>query len=218
MALLLAFSLPQEGWAIELWRADFDFTASSKARGWEEIEGFWDVVDNSYRGNDRGVAWSLQGEADWEHLVFEGRFLSAADDPADVALLFRVRDVSQGKGRGHYYMVENSVRQGGIRLWLVEDDRILLEEADCDFEPGTWYTFAIEARGLYVRVSIDRSRVLSYDRADEIQRGRIGLGVFGGTAFFDDLIVFSAEPPDEDDERKVIERLRPIPRTKPRKR
>ena len=44
--------------------------------------------------------------------------------------------------------------------------------------------------------------------------------VHGGAigAFFDDLIVFGAEPPDADDERDVIERLRPISRSKPLKR
>jgi hypothetical protein len=181
--------------AAELWRADFDFARSDA--GWERIDGFWDVTDRSYRGRARDTGWTLAGDAGWRDYILEGRFRSDAEDPGEVGILCRVRDAGPGEQTGHYYLIAHDVRDGRVRLWLVEDGRILLDEARVALAPGVWYGFELEVQGRYLRYRLDGERLFEHRQADEYPAGRIGLGTAGGTAWFDDLIVNELPPPRE---------------------
>jgi hypothetical protein len=220
MGIAGLFALPAIAQAQELWRADFDFLPNDK--GWDEINGFWNVVDGAYRGRSKDVGLSVSGDPGWIHYEFEGRFRADEVEPADVSLLFRVQRTGRSRDRGRYYLLENSLRDNRVRLWLIDNDRTLLADEPCELEAGVWRSFAIEIRGPYIRYWLENDLVLAYDQADEYGHGRIGVGVFAGVADFDDLIVTRETPPiekaDETDEMseagEAIRRAQPL--AKPR--
>ncbi len=193
-----------------LWMEDFHF---SRGQEWTLVEGVWLVEDGVYCGQYKGNGRSLMGRPDWQDYSFTGKFRCDPAGGQEVTVLFRVQEARPGRDQGRYYEITHSLAGNRVRLRRIDYGATVEAEVFCPLEPGRWYEFEVETWESFVRYRLDGRQILSFDAAHEISGGRIGVGVTGGAACFDEFVVRSIEPSLPDGPERVN---RPIAKDPPR--
>ncbi len=108
----------------------------------------------------------------------------AGNGNADYALVFGFED-----GNNYYYMLFNRTQTNTELFRVVDGDRVLLGAATAGWlTDDEYHTVAVRVASSTIEISFDGNLVLEYtDLAGVLPIGKIGLGSFNDSAYFDDI-------------------------------
>lgn len=175
-------------------QADFREDSNGKLSPlWEPVIGEWELQEGSYNGKPVGnlPGFSLLPFEVADGMEIEVRAMDTGKGVYQNALIvFSYVDESE------VYLAGSAIKRG---LWYIIrtthggwPDRAGWRDLAIFGEPvrsNRWYLMSVEIDGATVRLSVDGQLKVEYTFKPELPKGRIGLGVSGANALFDEIRV-----------------------------
>ncbi|MBN1911259.1 MAG: DUF1080 domain-containing protein [Pirellulales bacterium] len=173
----------------------FDGRGGALPKGWATDGGRWRVADGSLLVDSLdGEAYALMGEPSWENydLSVSAAFEETKNPSRWLAIVFRAGRPGQAPWSQVSFRRQSSQRRGvefavrtGAKNWSVRT----YSKTAKDFQLGQARELRVAVRGTTVQVYVDGKPVLENAYCVDRAKGRIGLGVSGCRARFDDFRV-----------------------------
>lgn len=176
-------------------RDDFDGKLSSL---WEPVIGKWELQEGSYNGKaiGKGPGFSLLPFEVADGMVIEVRAMDTGKGIWENALIvFSHMDESEVYLAGSAIVKQqwHIIRMTHEGWDMGQPGSLFLATAGAPVQSNRWYLMSLEIDKNTVCLSVDGQPKVEYTFKPELPKGRIGLGVSGANALFDEIQVRGVE-------------------------
>ena len=155
---------------------------------WTELDGSWSIVNEQYRGvadDVYSVAESVGGETSWKDYVAIAKITV---ESGNAGLKFRY---SSSSGVEKFYEAVLRVDEGLFALEKNDgSDWLRLESVEANLQLNQEYVIRAHCFGSYLMLFLDGGFMFTVNDSS-FKTGKIGCEALGGTAYFDNVEVYS---------------------------